>query len=292
MTDSDRPKFLLGVGCQKAGTSWLYDYLKRHKQVFLPSPKELHVFDAVFRADMFSEFYYRWQLQHASRGLKHKLKSKFFSVQPMQADLRAADLVRMIDDPSVYVDYFRNMSAGHHVVGEITPSYAALSRENFAEVQDLLSPHFDMRVVLLLRDPVQRAFSAVRHFRRVNAQRFPHTLSGDDNALFERMFDTAYVWERANYPRIIEDLEAAFGAKNVHIEFFERLFNEEAVSRLCAFLGIEQKAAAFDKIVNASPRPIELGDDLRARAEKAYSDIYEYCFDRFPEAKLRDVWLR
>ncbi|NIJ43343.1 hypothetical protein FHS78_003657 [Parvibaculum indicum] len=43
----DNKCFILGVGAQKAGTSWLHDYLERRPEVFMPSPwKELHYFDA------------------------------------------------------------------------------------------------------------------------------------------------------------------------------------------------------------------------------------------------------
>lgn len=39
-----KPNFLC-VGAQKAGTTTLYDVLKQHPQIFLPSTKELHFFD-------------------------------------------------------------------------------------------------------------------------------------------------------------------------------------------------------------------------------------------------------
>jgi len=38
------PDFL-GIGAQKAGTSWLYENLKSHPDLFLPEEKELHYFD-------------------------------------------------------------------------------------------------------------------------------------------------------------------------------------------------------------------------------------------------------
>jgi hypothetical protein len=38
------PDFL-GIGAQKAGTTWLYENLRLHPDLFLPRPKELHFFD-------------------------------------------------------------------------------------------------------------------------------------------------------------------------------------------------------------------------------------------------------
>ena len=38
------PDFL-GIGAQKAGTTWLHENLRRHPELFLPEEKELHYFD-------------------------------------------------------------------------------------------------------------------------------------------------------------------------------------------------------------------------------------------------------
>ncbi len=38
------PHFL-GIGAQKAGTTWLHENLQCHPEIFLPEPKELHHFD-------------------------------------------------------------------------------------------------------------------------------------------------------------------------------------------------------------------------------------------------------
>jgi hypothetical protein len=41
------PDFL-GIGAQKAGTTWLWENLRRHPEVFVPDRKELHYFDNKF----------------------------------------------------------------------------------------------------------------------------------------------------------------------------------------------------------------------------------------------------
>jgi hypothetical protein len=33
---------ILGIGAQKAGTSWLYEFLRAHPLVYMPGIKELH----------------------------------------------------------------------------------------------------------------------------------------------------------------------------------------------------------------------------------------------------------
>ena len=46
-------RFILGVGAQKCGTTWLHGYLSGHPQVQMPALKELHYFDLVLRPDIF-----------------------------------------------------------------------------------------------------------------------------------------------------------------------------------------------------------------------------------------------
>jgi hypothetical protein len=41
------PDFL-GIGAQKAGTTWLYEMLRHHPDLYLASPKEVHYFDRRF----------------------------------------------------------------------------------------------------------------------------------------------------------------------------------------------------------------------------------------------------
>ena len=40
------PSFVC-IGAQKAGTTWLYDNLRPHPEVWLPQVKEIHFFDTV-----------------------------------------------------------------------------------------------------------------------------------------------------------------------------------------------------------------------------------------------------
>ncbi len=52
MKDKPGPKtFLLGVGAQKAGTTWLHRYLADSQQVVRGYRKEYHVFDSSDLAD-------------------------------------------------------------------------------------------------------------------------------------------------------------------------------------------------------------------------------------------------
>jgi hypothetical protein len=100
------PDFL-GIGAQKAGSTWLHENLRRHPQLYLPPQKELHFFD--------------WFRERSLRS---------------------------------YAAHFAD--ARHRLAGEITPAYSALSAGRVRLVRRLLP---EARVILVLRDPVERAWS-------------------------------------------------------------------------------------------------------------------------------------
>ena len=51
-----KPNFLV-IGAQRAGTTWLYECLREHPEIFLPETKELHYFD--LNHEKGDEWYFR-----------------------------------------------------------------------------------------------------------------------------------------------------------------------------------------------------------------------------------------
>ncbi len=102
------PNFL-GIGVQRAASTWLHNCLSEHPDVFVPEKKELHFFNA-----------------HYENGL------------------------------AWYEKQF-DSHAGETAVGEITPSY--MHAAPITRIHDCLP---DVRLIIILRSPVDRAYSAYR----------------------------------------------------------------------------------------------------------------------------------
>ena len=95
--------FMLGIGAQKAGTSWLHDYFKKRRDVFVPPVKELHHFDARFRSDLCSDFDRRFRERYEKfRARDGKSRAARKRLEILEAR------VRMIGDESAYRTYFEN----------------------------------------------------------------------------------------------------------------------------------------------------------------------------------------
>lgn len=180
------PTFV-GIGAQKAGTTWVHRNLRLHPQVCFPevpegfgrtAGKEVHFLD---RDDYFQ------------RG----------------------------------VAWYLGLFAGctRPVRGEITPDYLTVDR---SRVEWLHSLNPDLRLILLLRDPVDRAWSAMRYFL-ANRGADP---SGEPLASLRTLATSSLVMRFSQYQRGLSVWESVFPADQMLVGFYEDLSREpEALLR-------------------------------------------------------------
>jgi Sulfotransferase family len=279
-----KPVFILGVGAQKAGTSFLHRALGAHPAVALSDPKEMHVFDAHFLPDLCGQFHRRRR-----EALGRLLSEEPDPPGPFRAGKTAALLrhVLMHYDLSEYTRHFRERARGKACTGDITPAYQMLDAAAFRAIRDLLVEDFEIRPILLLRDPIDRIFSAMRMDDR-NGQ------SGADPA--HRRFAISFMIEkhrrRTEYEKVIPALDAVFGEGAVFYEFYENLFRPEAFERLGRFLGLGGLRPDFEGRVNASPILGKLDEAAIAAARGFYEPTYAFCRERFGAEAVRRHWPR
>lgn len=187
------PKVLC-IGAQKAGTSWLHENLKSNPCAWLPPFKELHFFD--FR---FLPGHRRWIRGHVARGLKA-------ATTKAQSDGATEDLAylgTLSEPPLMTRNWYRRVFApcSNDLVGiDVTPEYASIPEAGVVYAKQILGP--DLRVIYLVREPVERALSQVRMYlgRR---KAIPQTLEDWDRILSE-----PDIHDRGNYLSHIPRWEA------------------------------------------------------------------------------------
>lgn len=124
------PSFVC-VGGPKCGTTSLYHYLRGHPDVFLPAQKELHYFAVP-------------DLMERPNG--PGMRSVLAGIVKTEADYRKT---------------YRSSPASA-VSGDISPSYLTSPAAPQA-IKDLLG---NPKIIIMLRDPVDRMFSQYMHLRR------------------------------------------------------------------------------------------------------------------------------
>lgn len=267
---------IFGVGAAKAGTSWLFDYLAGHDEVYLPTVKELHYFNALEfgRGKFFRELHqrhladFRWKLENGKDEARRPYRAR--AVEDVERWLSVFD--GQTPNDAGYLEYLGRGRAGAKVIGDITPAYALLSVETFRRMAGLMGR---VRFVYLLREPVDRLWSHIRMDAGTKGE--AEALRRIDDFLDGGQKDVSL---RSNYRRTINRIWQAAPKEALHVEFYERLFSPEAITRLCAFLGLTPKPAAYDKAVHKSRVGGDLDADRRARAEAALRPQYNFVRDK------------
>lgn len=274
---------LISIGAQKAGTTWLADYMRSRDDVHCPPVKEVHYFDARFlprwcakyEEEMLADF------QREAAGL-----TVATCADPAVQQKLAAMLLRfrMIADPAGYMRFMSWGAGARPVLFEATPDYAMIGEEGFRAMRAM---HEDVRLVFLMRNPADRFWSSLRF----NAT---HNPAFDVEAMFDRLIlreDFALI---ADYGRTISAARSAFGADRLHLEFYERLHAPPAIEGICRFAGLAYKAPDFARRANES-RPLEFPPARRRQAvcayAKTYREIARIAGDDLPETWRADLAL-
>ncbi|NKI36430.1 hypothetical protein HFP89_14765 [Wenzhouxiangella sp. XN79A] len=273
--------FVLGVGAQKAGTTWLHRYLNSFAEVRMGVGKEYHI----------------WNALHHDLCANQKLTlKKIFRTKPNLAFLPYPSqelLIRFLMQrfEGYYEHYFSNLARGRvRIAGDITPCYAGLDPHTFRTIKTRMeSKGFRVKVVFLLSDPVERCWSAVRHHRRVLNLSGGHLKTERDTDHLRRAFRSDQMQFRTRYQQTITNLEAVFPREDTWIGLYETMFSEPEVRQLSAFLGIPANLDFTKNRVNASPKhQSSLDPGTAAMIRDFYSDVYDYCNERFPQTK--ELW--
>jgi hypothetical protein len=229
------PDFLC-IGVQKAGTSWLDVNLRRHPQIWLPPMKELQFFSHVHLPET-----RRWtDRQRRARGMQ--LMNRYMERNPpAEWDYRylgrAADLVAGPVTDGWYGRIFA-LAGPEKVCGEITPEYCLIPDAGIEHVLNL-SPK--VRIVLSLRDPIERSWSHLRMFART--RELPMT-----DALAAYADDQDQV-QRADYAGIVARWRRFVPEERFHVLFMDDVAERpgEVLEKLCTFLAVDYLPDIFKK---------------------------------------------
>lgn len=310
-------RLLLCIGCQKGGTSWLSNYLRDMPEARLGVRKEMHVFDVHFLPESRS-----WHLDRIA-GRDRQLAR----LEDTPANARRREQIAeqiegyrfaqgLTGDLGRYVDYFRAVAGTEppvEVVSDLTPDYSLLRASHWAEIRPLLEAGgFDVRVLFIMRDPVDRIDSAwrmagrdavrVAEVGRSLASRavlrgralLRHLTASVAPAPAEESFlDFArsdLALPRSRYDETIAAIEAVFAPGQIHYEFYESLFNNEAIERITRFAGLPFRPADFAARVNASPLQMPVGRSEVARVRELLEPTYRFCGERFGADRLAGLW--
>lgn len=202
-----QPNFLV-VGAAKCGTTNLFNSLVQHPEVFIPDIKECRYFSQI----------------------KNKRLNPYSKKYSIYTDV--------IDEAEDYYSLFDN-AGKYKAIGDISNDYLFYYKESVNLIKNELSD--DVKIIITLRNPVNRAFSQYLHFVRdqETADTFENMLEKE-----EQWYDTDTWWcfffkqVGLYYEGVKAYLE---NFKNVKIIIFEEFIKNQDnyLKDICDFLEID-----------------------------------------------------
>jgi len=266
------PSFLC-IGTQKAGTSWLFEQIRQHPNVWLPPIKELHYFDHVYCLD--NREWTQWHIKKNAKSIiEHHIKRQHVDFDYIRYIASIASGVLFSE--RWYRAIFERPAALEMKTGDITPEYCAIGNDGIRYLRELLG---EPKLIWFVRDPLQRALSQLR----MNASRHLQTNTPTKQQWSDLSRDPV-IFDRGNLSEYIPQWEAQFLAESIlYIPFKEISKHPTAVLRKVEdHIGIPPFSgySAPEKIIHKTPLmniPESVIKDLHA----ALTPQYDFLEKRF-----------
>ena len=268
-TTDDAGVFLLGLGAQKAGTSWLHAQLNRRRDADFGFLKEYHIHDALTLPTA----------GFSGRRGRSLLKPRTWRRQ------------RFLERPERYYAYFTSLlkHPGIRLTGDITPSYSGLSSNTLQAIQrGFAAQDIPVRPVFLMRDPIERIISSLRMHRRKQGLR---DSAGEIQALHQLCHERPErINLRSDYGHTLTALQNSFGLKHCFIGTYEQLFHQDCWAELCRFLGVRYQEPKWEQRVNASRTDTDLPEELLKLLGQWQGPTLAAVQFHCPELDLNQLW--
>lgn len=257
----------IGIGAQKAGTSWLFKQFEQSKQFALPPIKELHYFDRsteYLSPNFLTETY----LIERIKSPKWVLRALFNSIRDIKNINWYFRWYFSNYNDDWYLSLFKNLNG---CKGEITPAYAILKEEDVARMSNLLGR--DTKIIFMMRNPIERAWSSYKY--RFLTQKNPKPKFKEAKDFLQ----SDYQILRSQYSKTIYLYNKYFDS--IFIGFFDAILDDpkQLLADLFNYLELDSteinKFNDLDKKINNS-NSIQMPSDIKMMLD----DIYLHEIDK------------
>ncbi|GGA64505.1 hypothetical protein GCM10011369_02330 [Neiella marina] len=272
------------IGAQKSGTTWLYHQLAKHKQVHMPTLKEIHYFDELHR-QVPSTLTDRWFGKHWMNKRWRKI-NLYMLIKLAKLDFSNAKwfwhYLYSERNWAWYDKLFAN--ASNSMSGDITPDYAVLNEQLVADIHQRYP---ELKIIYLMRDPVERKWSQIKMVLGEQKGRDFKTVPA------EQYRKAAEDWqdEHGNYAETIELWQRYYGKEQMFIGFYDELKQDpsELYGRILDFLGLPRhyEDSAVKKVVYGGARQSMPEEIYQLLCEQQRSKLVEL---KQLVGKLPDSW--
>lgn len=261
------PDFLC-IGAEKAGTTWLYDNIRHHPDIWLPPKpfKELHFFnDRTPHRDLL----YIGKFSHATFLTKCASLIQNPSLETLRWLWRFS--FHRNDSTHWYKSLFINPEK---ICGDITPLYCSMDERGVEYTREVVGEK--CKVILILRNPIERAWSSVKMLYRYRNKDIKKC---NTDEIIEEL-KLPFMALKSDYSRMIRLWKAQFKEDMFKVFFFDDLVNdnEAFLLNVCQFIDVdmnEWQPSNPDKATNRDKAEIAIPNDINIELSTYFLDELE-----------------
>jgi hypothetical protein len=218
--NTNSPNYLV-VGAMKAGTSALALNLSKHPDVFCMTPY--------------------WKNKAAER---YGYNLSDYKGQLTNAGSKEMDFFNHSDNFNLGVPFYESFfPLNKTAIGEVSPNYFPVSGSSaYGDcVDNIKNTYPNMKIIAVLRDPINRAFSHWNQIQSTNPSWGTRFYGKSFNQATEQTPVKNGILNRGKYASHLKLYIEAFGSDNVHVELQEDLLNSPLAptNRIYEFLGVD-----------------------------------------------------
>lgn len=274
---------LLCVGAQKAGTTWLNAQLNDHPDISFSDVKEVHYFNTIHNGSILLA---RRKVEHIKRVINnnpHAVEKYFSDISSGSIPDKGMHRLFSPVDDEWYISLFKGCQK--HYCADFTPEYALIGREGYKNVKAVSKKQ---KIIYMMRDPVDRALSAVRYFYKMNGQ----DIHAKTTSELSEMVKSNLMVSMSDYEITISDLKQCFEEEDVQYLFYEDVMKDKqsAIDQVCGFLDIKKVKLDLERInkrVNATDE-FEFPEEVIITAQRELSHVYKFMNNNF--SHIPDEW--
>ena len=287
------PTLLIRVGATKAGTSWMYRYLRDHEECFVRLVKECHYFSKFKSKKLIRQLKIlnRLVVQYEARLIEAEAADNIIRIVSLSRridDTKAITMALSVDrgDDSAYLKYLQAGRMDETVLLDVTPAYALLKPAEIARISAL---PIRVKLQYLMRDPLERLWSNVRMLAKRSLNEGQDFLVNCQDILQRVLYtqEETHIVTRGDHRSNIARFVAVFDRSQFQVGFAENLQDGPKFDSMCAYWGINATSARQIKPAHVGVVAPFL-EALRRDALEFLKAQYDFFADNF--AELPENW--
>jgi len=239
----------MGIGVQNSATSWLSKNLRNHPECWLPPRKELHYFDRSLQYPSPSflatdDFQERLKSNEEHNIKFRKKMHNIFDNIKINGSMSTLNWFKCYLYGTPSAAWYRSLflEGEGKIKGEITPAYSILTKQDIMHIKTLFP---QIKIILLLRDPIERAWSQIRFFMKVGRLRQDSSIE-EIKALIESPIQVT----RGDYLDILQRWQSVFPSSQIFIGYYDEIQEspQKFLYKVFDFLGLDTTKSTYKSI--------------------------------------------